>query len=596
MRRPQKLGARREILILLPATLLLLVLISTFTLLSLRSALFRWQEERRDEATSIVGRLARELAESKLSGGVLPTEADLARASGPLRALGGSLAVVDDRGTTLTQIGPFTGFQTHSLDAVPIDERLNVSGPLETGSDHVVAWAALQGAERRLVVVEIPAAALASQLRAARRLTWVVVPVNAALLLLALFSLQQTLGPWERLLARAEQTGTARAGEEDEVDFLLATFERALAKTQGPAAAERAEDDLATLERTLSPGLESGLLLLDSQGEVLALNELGSALLGLPPFRAGQEARTDVRDLLKERAEALELVVSAIESGTGVQREEVILGNVPEAEPSASSGRRMTLGLSMHPLRRVDGGIRGHLVLFSDLTEARLRGERERMAEGLTQLGEMAAGVAHEMRNGLATLRGYLTLIDRTPGGEAVGDYLKEVRRESDHLERVASDFLEFARPGSAQLEPLALDDLLARAAQDPALGNLTVLVGGERGLTVMGDEPLITRALRNLLLNAAQAERQVQRAGPLTLSARRVEEDTVAIEVADHGPGLPEAVRERLFQPFVTGRPGGVGLGLSLAYRIATLHRGTLDLADREGGGTIATLKLPIA
>ncbi len=593
MRRPQKLGARREILILLPATLLLLVLISTFTLLSLRSALFRWQEERRDEAASIADRLVRELAGFAFSGGAPPTEADLARVSGPLRAFGGSLAVVDGHGTTLTQIGPFTGFQTQPLDAVKIDGRVNVSGPLETGSDHVVAWAALRGAERRLVV-ELPAATLASQLRAVRRLTWFVVPVNTALLLLALFSLQQILGPWERLLARAEQTGTKRAGEEDEVDFLLATFERALANTQGPAAPERVEEDLATLERTLAPGLESGLLLLDSQGEVLALNELGSALLGLPSLRAGQEARTNVRDLLGDRPEALELVVSAIESGTGIQREEVILESFSGS--AAPTGRQMTLGLSVHPLRRVDGGIRGYLVLFSDLTEVRLRGERERMAEGLTQLGEMAAGVAHEMRNGLATLRGYLTLIDRRPAGESVGEYLAEIRRESDHLERVASDFLEFARPGSAQLRPLALDDLLARAAHDPALGDFTVHVGGERGLTVMGDEPLLTRALRNLLLNAVQAERQAKSGGPIEISVKKTSENVIALEIADRGPGLPAEVREHLFQPFVTGRPGGVGLGLSLAYRIAVLHCGTLDLADREGGGTVATLALPSA
>ncbi len=592
MRRPQKLGARREILILLPATLLLLVLISTFTLLSFRSALQRWQEERKGEAASIAERLVRQLGSPGVQARSTPSDSDLARLAAPLSALHVSLALTDREGKVIAQSGPFIATAPWRTASSFLEGPRSSWGPLETGNDLFLARAAFRGAAQYLVV-ELPGAALASQLRAVRRLTWVVVPVNAALLILALFSLQQILGPWERLLARAEQTGNERSDDQDEVDFLLATFERALAKAGG-GTPESVEDDLAALERTLSPGFQSGLLLLDSQGVVLALNELGAALLGLPIFRTDRPSGPHVRDLLAERPEALELVTGAIESGAGVQREELTLEGVQG--PAVSGARRLTLGLSVHPLRRVDGGTRGHLVLFSDLTEARLRGERTRMAEGLTQLGEMAAGVAHEIRNGLATLRGYLTLIDRKPGGDSVGDHLAEMRREADHLERVASDFLEFARPGSARLLPLALDDLLARAAHDPALGDFPVQIEGESRLTVMGDEPLLTRALRNLLQNAVQAEHRAHREGPIAIAARRRSEGTLAIEIADRGEGLPPAVRERLFQPFVTGRAGGVGLGLSLAYRIASLHRGSLDLVDREGGGTVATFVLPSA
>jgi signal transduction histidine kinase len=584
MRRPQKLGARREILILLPATLLLLVLISTFTLLSLRSALARWQEERCDQAAAIAGRLVRQLAEP--GGSALTTEADLARLTEPIRVLGGSLAMIDSQGATIAEIGPFVGLGA----AGRTGDSNQTWGPLLTGGDFVAARVPMRGAGRSLIV-ELPAPVLASQLRAVRWLTLVVLPVNAALLLLALFSLQQILGPWERLLARAEQAGSTRSGGEDEVDFLLATFERALAGAARPADPTAGEDDLAALERTLSPSLQSGLLLLDRQDKVLALNDLGAALLGLPPFRSQPPPGPDVRELLAGRPEVLALVLPAIASGSGVQREEL---SIEAPGPLGTGNRRTILGLSVHPLRRVDGGIRGHLVLFSDLTEVRREGEQARMAEGLAQLGEMAAGVAHELRNGLATLRGYLTLIERKPGGESAGDYLAEMRRETDHLERVAGDFLEFARPGSARLQPVALSELLARAAHDPALGGLAVAVSGEPGLIALGDEPLLSRALRNLLLNAAEAERRAGGDGPLQIAAQKTSEGFLSIKIRDRGPGVPREIRERLFQPFVTGRPGGVGLGLALAYRIVALHGGTLDLADREGGGTIATLVLP--
>lgn len=585
MRRSQKLGARREILILLPATLLLLVLISTFALFSLRSALARWQEERRDEAAAIAGRLVRQLG-----GPALATEADLARIAEPVRALGGALALTDGQGATLAQIGPFSGVRP----ADRTEDSGESWGPLPAGGDCVAARVPLRGAGRSLVV-ELPAVALASQLRAVRWLTLIILPVDAALLLLALFSLQQILGPWERLLARAEQAAGARSGDEDEGDFLLATFERALADAPGSIEPPAGEDDLAALERTLSPSLQSGLLLLDRQGGVLALNDLGATLLGLPPFRpsAGSEPAPDVRDLLAGRPEVLALVGAAVAAESGVQREEI---GIDSAREDGTGGRRTILGLSVHPLRRVDGGVRGHLVLFSDLTLVRQRREQARLAEGLSQLGEMAAGVAHELRNGLATLRGYLTLIDRKPEGESVGDYLAEMRRETGHLERVASDFLEFARPGSARLQPVDVDGLLRRSANDPALGGFAVTVTREPALVASGDEPLLSRALRNLLLNAAEAEQRTGREGPLEIAARSTSETSLAIEIRDRGPGVPEEIRGRLYQPFVTGRPGGVGLGLALAYRIATLHGGTLDLADREGGGTVATLGLPRA
>ena len=108
--------------------------------------------------------------------------------------------------------------------------------------------------------------------------------------------------------------------------------------------------------------------------------------------------------------------------------------------------------------------------LFTDLTEVRLKDREARLAEGLAQLGEMAAGVAHELRNSLATIGGYLSLAARRPDEAVLHDYLGEIRRETDHLNRVVEDFLAFARPGTARLEPVDLGALVSRAAANPAL------------------------------------------------------------------------------------------------------------------------------
>jgi signal transduction histidine kinase len=266
---------------------------------------------------------------------------------------------------------------------------------------------------------------------------------------------------------------------------------------------------------------------------------------------------------------------------------------------------------------------RGYLVLFVDLTEARRRSEQAHLAESLRQIGELAAGVAHELRNSLATLKGYLTLVERAGhGGGAVAEYVAEIRREADHLQRVLEDFLSFARPGTARLEEVDLYQVLARAAADPVLAGVPVRLAPRPpgALRLSGDPQLLERAFRNLLHNAAEATRAAAPGGVLAEPDRSPEPGSVpgsrppagashepAVEVAaaagpeglevtvaDRGAGVPEALRERLFQPFASGRPGGAGLGLALARRILVLHGGGLALEDRPGGGTVARVTLP--
>jgi signal transduction histidine kinase len=374
--------------------------------------------------------------------------------------------------------------------------------------------------------------------------------------------------------------GAEAGGSGDEVELLLSTFERAVATLASPPPAGDA--DFAALERTLSHSLQSGLLLLDRDGGVLALNPVGAELLDIAPPEPG----TPLAEVLSGHPELRELLTQAVITGQAPKRQECAV--------QTAGGRTLTLGLTVHPLRRDDGGVRGHLVLFADLTDVRRRAEESRFAGDLARLAEMAGGVAHELRNGLATLRGYLTLIHRRPDEESIAGFLSEMREETDHLERVLEDFLSFARPGSARMQDLSLTRLALRAAADPALAGMEVRVfGTEREIALRGDAQLLERALRNLLHNAAQAEREAGREGPVDL---HIEEraDGVALAIEDRGAGLPPEVRERLFHPFATGRRGGVGLGLALAHRIVVLHGGRIRLDDRPEGGTRAELFFP--
>lgn len=232
--------------------------------------------------------------------------------------------------------------------------------------------------------------------------------------------------------------------------------------------------------------------------------------------------------------------------------------------------------------------------------------ERRAAAESLRRVGEVAAGVAHELRNGLAVVGGYVEILEgRSHGGVwGSGDAadLAEIRAEVEVLERVVNDLLSFARPGAARAERLDAGEIAALVVSDPAFRDFEIQLRraptSGKPPVIVADRALVERGLRNLLSNAAEAERRERsrRApAPIEVSVAAAGGE-VRFTVEDRGPGLPPTVRDHLGEPFVTARPGGVGLGLAIVRRVAALHGGGLEIGDREGGGTRATLSLPLA
>ena len=582
MSRPRRrLGLRNEVLLLLAGALVLLILVSTFTLFAYRGALRLLVDERRAEASRGAARLA-----EALPRGRLPSAEELRR----LAPGAGRVAIVDPRGVTLVEAGGPAADPTAGSLLAPLGERYGGEleeavglGPDETLPTTVAGFAPMDAeGRRRFVRVDLAAGALAPQLRGVRVLSAVVLSVNGALAVLLVLFLRHLVTPFDLLIARARQLGGGEAEVEDEVALLRHTLERAFAALAGPANDRGAEDDIATLRRTLATSMESGVLLLDGDGAVVALNQVGADLLGVAP---ADDERLHPAQAFPRHPELTGLLADAVAGRRGVRRRELAV--------ETPAGRR-ELGITVHPLRRDDAGIRGYLVLFADLTESQRRAREARLADSLAGLGELAAGVAHELRNSLATLRGYLTLIERSPDEESISDYLGEIRRETDHLQRVLEDFLVFARPGTARLEAVDLLQLAQRAANDPVLAGTRITIRDERAkpTPLNGDPQLLERALRNLLHNAAEAVRDG--AGEGVEISIRAERQGLELAVLDDGSGIPAEMRERLFEPFATGRPGGVGLGLPICRRIVALHGGSLEFAERPGGGTRAVIRFP--
>lgn len=567
--RGQAILERRELLILLPVALVILVLLSTYTLVSYYSAVELLIEERRAEATQLARQVAVELAPAP----VLPGADDLRRRWPSAR----NVTVLDASGQLV-------------VGAALPEGSSPGRWPWSAGDGGTAAGTARfkRGSETLSVKVDLAMQRLHSRQRSLDVLTPVLLTVNVATTLLVLFIIRRFLAPFDRLVERARHAGQAVPESQDEVVFLVETFEKALEALARPPAAPQDVDELKALETTLTRSLESGVLLLDAEGQMLALNEIGASLLELEAAPVGQPLDA----ALGRHPPLLALLEGAIRRRQPVQRQECVV--------QVGEGER-TLGVTAHPLRRDDAEIRGYLVMFADLTEAQRETRQRQLVDSLSQLGELTAGVAHELRNSLATLRGYLTLIDRDPDQESIADYLGEIRHESDHLQRVLEDFLMFARPGSTRPQTVDLLGLVHRAAADPTLGDAEVVVaadpdGGEGAASafeVSGDPQLLERALRNVLKNAADAQREAGRED--MVSVRLASRDGgVEVLVEDRGPGLSREVEAKLFDPFFSTRASGVGMGLALTRRIVLLHSGRITLENRERGGARASVWIP--
>lgn len=577
-----QIGWRREALLLLPIAAIALIGLLLFVLFSYRNVVVGQVEQTRAAASRAAGR-----AYQALAGWPKGREALYS-----LVPEGGGLALVDADGLVLASAGrvPESGLLTPLGTGGPPPDATHqiLIGPDRGVGSKIVVFAQLPSTRGSTLWLRLdyPAPLLGGHLRALPLLIGLALALSVLLFVLTVLFLRHLLRPFDEMLRRAQ---ALREGDgptpERELEFLMETFDRALAALSEPAA----ESELAALERTLGYSLNTGVLILDENRRCVSLNARGAALLGLE--QVTPEASCALDALLAPHRELRELMLSSLERGEALERVECAVN---------AGGVRRTIGLTLGPLRRPDGSVRGWIALFADLTKVLEEARQQRVSESLETLAELTAGLAHEMRNALASLRGYVTLLQRKESDGGAGDDLAQIRTETDQLHRLLEDFLSFARPGQVSFEPVALGRLLHRAAADPALGGAAVRVVATPELeraTIQGDLHLLQRALRNLLLNAVEAQRgpaQEEPTEPIVLRAAATD-DQILLSIEDRGVGIPpDRNPDLLFRPFASGRPEGVGLGLSISRRIADLHNAQLTLANREGGGVRAELAFP--
>ncbi|MBW2107362.1 MAG: PAS domain S-box protein [Deltaproteobacteria bacterium] len=304
---------------------------------------------------------------------------------------------------------------------------------------------------------------------------------------------------------------------------------------------------------------------------------------------------------------------TAAEAITGYQRQEVIgkpLGAIfPEIDqqysPDIASDQRKPyrrdvvfrkkdstegyLGFSVSSLRGADGKTLGNLLIFQDLTALKIMESHIKRVERLAAVGEMAAGIAHEIKNPLASMSGSIQLLDRqiqmTPVTQKL---MKIVLREADRLNTLVNDFLLFARPSSGRSEPVELEPALRETLElfekdAVCRDRITVVRNLTRNIWTSMDPKHLRQIFWNLLLNAAQA---INGHGTINV-ALSASDGTAMVKITDDGLGMSEQTQGQIFDPFFTTRPQGSGLGLSIVHRLLESCGGTIDVQSSPGRGS---------
>jgi len=404
--------------------------------------------------------------------------------------------------------------------------------------------------------------------------------------LLLMFYLPRITRPIEVLLDQAMGVADRGANVADEA-YLIETF-RSTIDTMKRQEEElhrlhdlqkSRADDLERVTAALTRSLSSGFIAADADGCVVDINAAAREILHLD--RNADFSRRSIREILGDTgfAGALE---EAHATRAALARQEVTYG---------SGDAQLTIGVTTVPLLAPDGAYLGLLALFTDLTPIRKLESRVRDMEKLADIGEISAGVAHEFRNSLATILGYLRLAQRDVAPEEMRARVQRAEKEATSLGTVIDSLLRFARPMAIDAHRVELAELSRDVVSrlDPVAGDVRITVSGHA--EAQADGALLGRAVENLVRNAVDAVRERGADGRIDIEVRP---DPPTITVADNGPGLDDETATRLFVPFQSRKPNGLGLGLPLARKIVLLHGGEIRITGTPGAGARVTIELP--
>ncbi|HEY8550395.1 MAG TPA: ATP-binding protein, partial [Vicinamibacterales bacterium] len=349
--------------------------------------------------------------------------------------------------------------------------------------------------------------------------------------------------------------------------------------------------------RNMVGSMRNGVIAITREGHVAVMNDVACHALNIPirPSNIGGH----YTDVLHGAPEIVRILSTAFESEHLPNRAELRL---------KSTGR--VIGYTLSLIRDEEGQVSGATLFFKDLTRVEQLEERERLRDRLAALGEMAAAIAHEVKNPLAGIEVMAGLLKRRlPDHPEAQSMLNDIINEAKMANAIVLEVLDFVRPIRLMLEPVSLSRVLQDAVHMAdtlvSRGDVTLHVDVPESLPpIEGDTNQLRQLFTNLISNAYEA---LDGRGNITVTAQYVPADelpgsegltaspTIVVDVADDGPGVPEDLRDRIFNPFFTTKPRGSGLGLAIVRKIVDAHDGRITVSAPPNGGARFRVVLPL-
>ncbi|MBI5101903.1 MAG: PAS domain-containing protein [Nitrospirae bacterium] len=382
-----------------------------------------------------------------------------------------------------------------------------------------------------------------------------------------------------RVVSRLKKSDDDMKKDTTEVGFVVDTFhdlvntlkekEREL-ETLKKKAEERASA-IETYNEDILQSVPSGVVSFDEGLTITKMNSAAEKILGIREIECvGKPYYEHINSPLTEY----------IRGGANTGR--------TETSYLTGSGKRIWLGLNISPLKDSSGKTIGRILVFTDLTELKAYQTRTELRERLSNLGEMSAGIAHELRNPMAVISGYTKILSKKIDVSLLSA-VEAISKEIAVMDRIITDFLAFAKPD--ELVPARVDIAgLVRECIDSTVGHGPIKVVAEIDAVppVTADEVLIRQSICNLLGNAVDSMKD---GGVLTVKVRL--QDTLLISVSDTGHGIPGGIADKIYLPFFTTKERGTGLGLSIVHKVVVSHGGSISLSTGDTGSTF-TISLP--
>ncbi len=373
-----------------------------------------------------------------------------------------------------------------------------------------------------------------------------------------------------------------------------------LVLVQNFRASRRHYYNARSLTLQLFESLPLGLIAVDGDGAVLIKNQQAADLLGTPAGKKTSPRRAErLSDFMGIDWQGL---LGELDKGRPIVDREM---EVRLAGNEASLPVKLPVSLSASVLNDYSGKKAGYLFILRDIKEVSQLKEQIRLGERLSALGNLAAGVAHEIRNPLSSVKGYISFLDArladNPAADGgMRDAVRLMNDEVERLNRVVSELLGVARAGELKLERSPVAEVVERAlrlvAADAGAKNVKLTFRSllnEAETEARLDKDKLLQALLNILINAVQASPENSEV-EIRLEKGGKHEEELRLEIEDKGPGMSYEMQSRIFTPYFTTKPDGTGLGLTITHQIVEQHRGRLEVTSLPGQGSCFTLILP--